>query len=67
MKYEQLVFGKEQKMKGYVTEHASRIYHLAELNTEQIRSLDRDRTAVLIPGGVLEEHGPFLPCSTDTL
>jgi creatinine amidohydrolase len=44
-----------------------RIFHLAELNTEQIRSLDRDRTAVLIPGGVLEEHGPFLPCSTDTL
>lgn len=44
----------------------SRILHLAELNTEQIRSLDRDRTAVLIPGGVLEEHGPYLPCSTDT-
>jgi creatinine amidohydrolase len=43
-----------------------RIFHLAELNTEQIRSLDRDRTAVLIPGGILEEHGPFLPCSTDS-
>ena len=54
-------------MEGYVAEHVSRIYHLAELNTEQIRSFDRDRTAVLIPGGVLEEHGPFLPCSTDTL
>jgi creatinine amidohydrolase/Fe(II)-dependent formamide hydrolase-like protein len=39
---------------------------LAKLNTEQIRSFDRDRTAVLIPGGVLEEHGPYLPCSTDT-
>jgi creatinine amidohydrolase/Fe(II)-dependent formamide hydrolase-like protein len=53
-------------MEGYSGKHVSRIYHLAELNTEQIRSLDRDRTAVLIPGGVLEEHGPFLPCSTDT-
>jgi creatinine amidohydrolase/Fe(II)-dependent formamide hydrolase-like protein len=53
-------------MEGYITKHVSRIYHLAELNTEQIRSFDRDRTAVLIPGGVLEEHGPFLPCSTDT-
>jgi creatinine amidohydrolase/Fe(II)-dependent formamide hydrolase-like protein len=54
-------------MEGNITKHASRIHRLAELNTEQIRSLDRDRTAVLIPGGILEEHGPFLPCSTDTL
>src|SRR5512136_2897344 len=54
-------------MEGNVSRHASRILHLAELNTEQIRSLNRDRNAVLIPGGVLEEHGPFLPCSTDTL
>ncbi len=44
----------------------SHIFHLAKLNTGQIRSRDRDKTAVLIPGGVLEEHGPFLPCSTDT-
>ncbi len=51
-----------------VVENArSHIFHLAELNTEQIRSLDRNSTVVLIPGGVLEEHGPFLPCSTDTL
>jgi len=54
-------------MEGSITEHVSHIHHLAELNTDQIRSLDRDRTAVLIPGGVLEEHGPYLPCSTDTL
>lgn len=54
-------------MAGKIKKHVSLIYHLAELNTEQIRSFDRDRTAVLIPGGVLEEHGPFLPCSTDTL
>ena len=47
-------------MEGYITKHESRIYHLAELNTEQIRSFDRDRTAVLIPGGILEEHGPYL-------
>jgi creatinine amidohydrolase/Fe(II)-dependent formamide hydrolase-like protein len=53
-------------MEGHITEHESRIYHLAELNTEQIRSFDRDRTVVLIPGGILEEHGPFLPCYTDT-
>ena len=53
-------------MEAYTGGQVRRIQHLAKLNTEQIRSLDRDRTAVLIPGGVLEEHGPFLPCSTDT-
>jgi creatinine amidohydrolase/Fe(II)-dependent formamide hydrolase-like protein len=41
------------------------IRRLAELNTEQIRSLDRERTIVLIPGGILEQHGPFLPSFTD--
>jgi len=42
-----------------------RILHLAELNTAQIRALSRDRTVVLIPGGILEEHGPYLPSYTD--
>jgi Creatinine amidohydrolase len=40
-------------------------YSLAEMNTEQIRKLDLDRTVVLIPGGIMEEHGPFLPAFTD--
>ena len=38
---------------------------LAELDTETIRALDRPRTAIIIPGGVLEEHGPYLPSYTD--
>jgi creatinine amidohydrolase len=38
---------------------------LAELDTETIRALDRQRTAIIIPGGVLEEHGPYLPSFTD--
>ncbi len=42
-----------------------RIWRLAEMNAEQIRSLDRDHTVVLLPGGILEEHGPYLPCFTD--
>ncbi len=54
-------------MEGHIPKPMSRIYCLAELNTEQIHSFDRDRTAVLIPGGVLEEHGPYLPCSTAML
>jgi creatinine amidohydrolase/Fe(II)-dependent formamide hydrolase-like protein len=43
----------------------AQIYRLAELNTEQIRALNRHTTVVIIPGGVLEEHGPYLPSYTD--
>jgi creatinine amidohydrolase/Fe(II)-dependent formamide hydrolase-like protein len=48
-----------------VTDEAARIYRLVEMNTEQIRTLDRDKTVVIIPGGPVEEHGPYLPCFTD--
>ncbi len=41
------------------------VYYVERLNTSQIRSLDRSRTAVLLPGGILEEHGPYLPAYTD--
>src|SRR5215472_14558757 len=44
---------------------AGQIYKLAEMNTRQIRSLDLQKTVVLIPGGILEEHGPYLPSYTD--
>jgi creatinine amidohydrolase/Fe(II)-dependent formamide hydrolase-like protein len=44
---------------------SGQILRLAELNTDQVRSLDRERTIVLIPGGILEQHGPFLPSFTD--
>ncbi len=43
----------------------TQIYHVAEMNTEQIRGLDRDKTVVLLPGGILEQHGPYLPSFTD--
>ena len=43
----------------------AQIYRLAELNTVQIRALNRQTTVVIIPGGVLEEHGPYLPSYTD--
>jgi len=42
-----------------------RVYRLAEMNTDQIRALDRDRTVILIPGGIMEEHGPYLPSYSD--
>lgn len=43
----------------------AQVYRLAELNTDQIRALDRRTTVIVIPGGVLEEHGPYLPSYTD--
>lgn len=41
------------------------VLQLAELNTRQIAALDRDKTIVIIPGGILEEHGPYLPSLSD--
>lgn len=41
------------------------IYHVKDMNTEQIRALDRDKTVVLLPGGILEQHGSYLPSFTD--
>lgn len=41
------------------------ILQLKELNTRQIQLLDKNKTVVLIPGGILEEHGPSLPSFTD--
>lgn len=44
---------------------SAQVLKVADLTTEDIRQLDRDRTVVLLPGGVLEEHGPHLPSFTD--
>ena len=41
------------------------VYQLAELSSEKIRSLDRTNAVVIIPGGIIEEHGPYLPTFTD--
>jgi creatinine amidohydrolase/Fe(II)-dependent formamide hydrolase-like protein len=43
----------------------AQVYKLQEMNTRQIESLDRGKTIVIIPGGILEEHGPYLPTFTD--
>src|SRR5512132_3303953 len=45
----------------------SRIYKLEELNWPQIDALERERTLVLLPVGMLEQHGPHLPVGVDTL
>jgi creatinine amidohydrolase/Fe(II)-dependent formamide hydrolase-like protein len=43
----------------------ARILDVADLRTEQIQALDREHTVVLLEGGILEEHGPYLPSSSD--
>jgi creatinine amidohydrolase/Fe(II)-dependent formamide hydrolase-like protein len=44
---------------------AAQLHRAGELNTVQIQALDRERTVVLLPGGILEEHGPYLPSYSD--
>ena len=44
---------------------SAQVLDVRNLNAEQIRLLDRAHTAVLIPGGILEEHGPYLPANSD--
>jgi creatinine amidohydrolase/Fe(II)-dependent formamide hydrolase-like protein len=43
----------------------AQVRHVADLNTREIRALDRAKTVVLLQGGMLEEHGPYLPAFTD--
>ena len=45
----------------------SRIYKLEELNWPQIDALERERTLVVLPVGMLEQHGPHLPVGADTI
>lgn len=45
---------------------SAQIYRIAEMNTEQIRALDKQKTVVILTGGILEQHGPHLPAYTDT-
>src|SRR4051812_6448539 len=50
---------------GKTSNPDTHIYQLQELNTPQIKVLTNDHTVILIPGGILEEHGPYLPSFTD--
>jgi creatinine amidohydrolase/Fe(II)-dependent formamide hydrolase-like protein len=43
----------------------AQVLRVQDLNTRQIRELDRSKTAIILPGGILEEHGPYLPAFTD--
>ena len=43
----------------------AQVRSVAEMNADQVRALDRTKTAVILPGGILEQHGPYLPAYTD--
>jgi creatinine amidohydrolase/Fe(II)-dependent formamide hydrolase-like protein len=43
----------------------AQIYRVAQMNTQQIRALDRQKTVVILTGGILEQHGPHLPSYSD--
>jgi creatinine amidohydrolase/Fe(II)-dependent formamide hydrolase-like protein/ketosteroid isomerase-like protein len=44
---------------------SAEVLRVGDLTTRQIRALDRDKTVVFLQGGMLEEHGPYLPAFTD--
>jgi creatinine amidohydrolase len=50
---------------GSAASARAQVYQLADMNTRQIQALDRQHTVIVIPGGILEEHGPYLPSYTD--
>src|SRR5947209_20532144 len=41
------------------------VLHFPDLNTRDFSKLDKNKTVVIAPGGILEEHGPYLPSGTD--
>jgi creatinine amidohydrolase/Fe(II)-dependent formamide hydrolase-like protein len=43
----------------------SQILKLSELSSRELQNLDRSETVIIMPGGILEEHGPYLPSFSD--
>ena len=43
----------------------SQVLRLGELSVRDLDSIDRANTVVIMPGGILEEHGPYLPSFND--
>jgi hypothetical protein len=41
------------------------ILHVCELTVTEIESLHKQEVVVLLPGGILEQHGPYLPSFSD--
>ena len=43
----------------------AQIYRVAQMSSDQIGALDKQKTVVILTGGILEEHGPHLPSFSD--
>lgn len=43
----------------------AQVLRFEQLDAGTIARLDRSRTVVIIPGGILEQHGPLLPVNAD--
>lgn len=43
----------------------AQVLRYGEMDAEAIARLDRARTVIIIPGGILEQHGPLLPTNAD--
>lgn len=50
---------------GFASRAGGQALLVQDLNTDQIRALDRAKTVVILVGGILEEHGPYLPAYID--
>ncbi len=44
---------------------SAQVLQFADLNTRDFAKLDKSKVVVIVPGGILEEHGPYLPSGTD--
>ena len=60
-----LVIGLLLALCGAASPAGAQVLRLTDLNAAQLRALDRSKTMVLLTGGMLEEHGPYLPAYTD--
>jgi creatinine amidohydrolase/Fe(II)-dependent formamide hydrolase-like protein len=49
----------------YASSSSAQVLDVRTLTTSQVAALDRARTAIVIEGGILEEHGPYLPAYSD--
>ena len=47
------------------TVRAQQIVHWNDLTSAQLAVLDRSRTVVIIPAGIIEQHGPLLPVGAE--
>ena len=43
------------------------VHRASSMTSPEVARLDRAKTVVILPGGILEEHGPYLPSFSDGL